>query len=221
VRLIHREDIDQVAGIDREAFPSMWPPVNYQHELQNPLAHYIVACHEERTVAESEVEVTPQKGLSQLKSRVRQWFSYGRFSGNKMPPSDRQYISGFAGFWLMADEAHLINLAVRETHRHRGIGELLLIATIDLASQLNAHVITLEVRASNTAAVNLYGKYGFIQVGLRRAYYIENKEDAILMSTENITSASFQAHLQQLKQSHSRKWGRPLYQVTSSAQSGA
>jgi ribosomal-protein-alanine N-acetyltransferase len=199
----------------------MWPPVNYQHELQNPLAHYIVACHEERTVAESEVEVTPQKGLSQLKSRVRQWFSYGRFSGNKMPPSDRQYISGFAGFWLMADEAHLINLAVRETHRHRGIGELLLIATIDLASQLNAHVITLEVRASNTAAVNLYGKYGFIQVGLRRAYYIENKEDAILMSTENITSASFQAHLQQLKQSHSRKWGRPLYQVTSSAQSGA
>jgi len=199
----------------------MWPPVNYQHELQNPLAHYIVACHEERTVAESEVEVTPQKGLSQLKSRVRQWFSYGRFSGNKMPPSDRQYISGFAGFWLMADEAHLINLAVRETHRHRGIGELLLLATIDLASQLNAHVITLEVRASNTAAVNLYGKYGFIQVGLRRAYYIENKEDAILMSTENITSASFQAHLQQLKQSHSRKWGRPLYQVTSSAQSGA
>jgi len=221
VRLIHREDIDQVAGIDREAFPTMWPPVNYQHELQNPLAHYIVACHEERTVAESEVEVTPQKGLSRLKSRVRQWFSYGRFSGNKMPPSDRQYISGFAGFWLMADEAHLINLAVRETHRHRGIGELLLIATIDLASQLNAHVITLEVRASNTAAVNLYGKYGFIQVGLRRAYYIENKEDAILMSTENITSASFQAHLQQLKQSHSRKWGRPLYQVTSSAQSGA
>ena len=213
VRLIHREDIDQVAGIDREAFPTMWPPVNYQHELQNPLAHYIVACHEERTVAESKVEVTPQKGLSQLKSRVRQWFSYGRFSGNKMPPSDRQYISGFAGFWLMADEAHLINLAVRETHRHRGIGELLLIATIDLASQLNAHVITLEVRASNTAAVNLYGKYGFIQVGLRRAYYIENKEDAILMSTENITSASFQAHLQQLKQSHSRKWGRPLNQI--------
>lgn len=215
VRLIHREDIDQVAKIDREAFPTMWPLVNYQHELQNPLAHYIVACHEERTVAESEVEVTPQKGLSRLKSRVRQWFSYGRFSGNKMPPSDRQYISGFAGFWLMADEAHLINLAVRETHRHQGIGELLLIATIDLASQLNAHVITLEVRASNTAAVNLYGKYGFIQVGLRRAYYIENKEDAILMSTENITSTSFQAHLQQLKQSHSRKWGRPLYQIAS------
>jgi len=213
VRLMHQEDIDQVARIDREAFPSMWPPVNYQHELQHPLAHYIVACHEERAAAESEVEVTPQKGLSRLKSRVRQWFSYGRFFSNEMPPSDKQDIIGFAGFWLMADEAHLINLAVRETHRHRGIGGLLLIATIDLASQLNARIITLEVRASNTAAVNLYGKYGFIQVGLRRAYYVDNKEDAILMSTENITSASFQAHLQQLKQSHSRKWGRPLYQI--------
>ena len=213
VRLMHQEDIDQVARIDREAFPSMWPPVNYQHELQHPLAHYIVASHKERAAAESEVEVTPQKGLSRLKSRVRRWFSYGRFFSNEMPPSDKQDIIGFAGFWLMADEAHLINLAVRETHRHRGIGGLLLIATIDLASQLNARIITLEVRASNTAAVNLYGKYGFIQVGLRRAYYVDNKEDAILMSTENITSASFQAHLQQLKQSHSRKWGRPLYQI--------
>jgi len=212
---MHQEDIDQVAGIDREAFPAMWPPVNYQHELQNPLAHYIVACHEKRVVAEPEAEVTPQKGLSRLKSKVRRWFSYGRFFSNEIPPSDKQDIIGFAGFWVMADEAHIINLAVRKTHRHRGIGGLLLIATIDLAAQLNARIITLEVRASNTAAVNLYGKYGFIQVGLRRAYYVENKEDAILMSTENITSASFQAHLQQLKQSHSRKWGMPLYQIAS------
>ena len=215
VRLMRQEDIDQVAGIDREAFPNMWPPVNYQHELQNPLAHYIVACHEKRVVAKPEAEVTPQKGLSRLKSKVRRWFSYGRFFSNEIPPSDKQDIIGFAGFWVMADEAHIINLAVRKTHRHRGIGGLLLIATIDLASQLNARIITLEVRASNTAAVNLYGKYGFIQVGLRRAYYVDNKEDAILMSTENITSASFQAHLQQLKQSHSRKWGRPLHQIAS------
>ena len=215
VRLMRQEDIDQVAGIDCEAFPNMWPPVNYQHELQNPLAHYIVACHEKRAVAEPEAEVTPQKGLSRLKSKVRQWFSYGRFFSSEIPPSDKQDIIGFAGFWVMADEAHIINLAVRKTHRHQGIGGLLLIATIDLAAQLNARIITLEVRASNTAAVNLYGKYGFIQVGLRRAYYVDNKEDAILMSTENITSASFQAHLQQLKQSHSSKWGRPLYQIAS------
>jgi ribosomal-protein-alanine N-acetyltransferase len=213
MRLMHTEDINQVTEIDHEAFPTMWPPVNYRHELQNPLAHYIVACDEEKTVEEPEVEVALQKGFSRLKSRVRQWFSYDRFSGKEMPSSVRQYISGFAGFWVMADEAHIISLAVRETYRHRGIGELLLIATIDLAAQLKARIITLEVRASNTAALSLYDKYGFTQVGLRRAYYIDNKEDAILMSTENITSALFQARLQQLKCSHSRKWGIPLYQV--------
>ena len=213
MRLMHKEDIDQVSEIDREAFPTMWPPVNYQHELQNLLAHYIVACDEEKTIEEPEMEVAPQKGFSRLKSRARQWFSYDRFLGNEMPSSGRQYIIGFAGFWIMADEAHLINLAVRETYRHRGIGELLLIATIDLAAQLNAGVITLEVRASNTAALSLYCKYGFTQMGLHRGYYIDTRENAILMSTENITSASFQAHLQQLKKSHSRKWGVPLYQI--------
>jgi len=213
VRLMRKEDIDQVTKIDREAFPAMWPPVNYQRELQNSLAHYIVACDEERTVEKPGVEVAPQRGFSRLKSRVRQWFSYGRFFGNEMPSSGRQYISGFAGFWIMADEAHIISLAVRETHRHQGVGELLLIATIDLATQLNTRIITLEVRASNTAALGLYGKYGFTQVGLRRGYYADNKEDAILMSAENITSAPFQANLQQLKQSHFRKWGIPLCEI--------
>ena len=215
VRLMRQEDINQVTRIDREVFPTMWPPVNYHHELQNSLAHYLVACHKERTVAKSEVELTPQKGLSRLRAKMKRWFSYDRFSNNEMPSSGRQDIIGFAGFWIMADEAHIINLAVQERHRQQGIGELLLIATIDLASQLNARIITLEARVSNTAAVNLYGKYGFIQVGLRRAYYVDNKEDAILMSTENITSASFQAHLQQLKQSHSRKWRKPICQMAS------
>jgi len=204
-------DIAQVTEIDREAFPAMWLPVNYQHELQNSLAHYIIAGDEEGVAEEAEVEVAPQKGFSRLKSRVRQWFSYDR--GQEIPSSGRQHIIGFAGFWIMADEAHIISLAVRETHRRQGIGELLLVATIDLAAQLNARIITLEVRASNTAALRLYGKYGFTQEGLRRAYYIDNKEDGILMSAENITSASFQAHLQQLKQSHSRRWEIPLYQI--------
>jgi ribosomal-protein-alanine N-acetyltransferase len=84
---------------------------------------------------------------------------------------------------------------------------------INLATELNARITTLEVRASNTIAQSLYYKYGFTQTGLRHNYYIDNKEDAVIMSTENITSASFQAHLQRLKQVHSRKWGIALYQI--------
>lgn len=213
VRLMRREDIGQVTEIDREAFPTLWPPANYQHELQNRLAHYIVACDEEKTVEEPEVEASPEKGFPSLVSRVRQLFNHNRFFNNKLPQSGREYIIGFAGFWIMADEAHITNIAVRVRHRRQGIGELLLISIIDLASELKARIITLEVRASNTDAQSLYHKYGFTQAGLRHGYYSDNKEDAVLMSVENITSASFQAQLQQLKRAHSRRLGIALYQV--------
>lgn len=213
VRLIHKEDIAQVAEIDHEAFPTMWPPPNYRHELQNRLAHYLVAWDESETVEKPKAEVSPEKGISRLASKVRGLFNNSWFSSREPSSSGKQYIKGFAGFWTMADEAHLINIAVREKHRRQGIGELLLISVIDLATELNARVITLEVRVSNTAAQNLYHKYGFTQVGLRHGYYIDNKEDATLMAAENIMSASFQAKLNRLKQAHSKRWGIPLYQI--------
>lgn len=213
VRLMRKGDIAQVTKIDREVFPTIWPPANYQRELDNRLAHYIVVCDAEKTVEESRVEVTSGKGLSGLASKVRRLFNYGRFFGEKLSPSGREYVIGFAGFWIMADEAHLTNIAVRESSRHQGIGELLLISVIDLAVELDASIMTLEVRASNTAAQSLYRKYRFTQVGLRRGYYINEREDGVLMSTENINVDSFQAHFQQLKQAYARRWGTPLHQI--------
>lgn len=207
MRLMHKEDITQVTEIDHEAFPTMWPPPDYQHELKNRLAHYIVACDEGGTVAEPKVAAPVEKGISALVSRVKQLFN------RELSSSDRQYIKGFAGFWVMSDEAHLTNIAVRERHYRQGLGELLLISVIDLAAELNARIITLEVRVSNTAAQNLYSKYGFTRAGLRYGYYIDNKEDAVLMSLENIMSASFQAKLKRLKKAHSKRWGVPLYQI--------
>ncbi len=213
VRLMRREYIAQVTEIDREAFPTLWPPASYERELKNRLAHYIVACDEEERVEEPKVEPSLEKDPSGLASRVRRLFNNNRFFGQELPESGKQYITGFAGFWIMTGEAHLTSIAVRELRRRQGIGELLLISVINLATELNAHIITLEVRVSNTAAQSLYYKYGFTQAGLRHNYYIEDKEDAVIMSTENITSAPFQAHLQRLKQAHSRKWGIALYQI--------
>ncbi len=213
VRLMHKEDITQVSEIDQEAFTTMWPPANYQHELQNRLAHYIVAYSGGKTIEVPWVKTSSEKGFSRLASRVRRLFNHDLFSGSEMPTSTRQYIAGFAGFWIMADEAHITNIAVRVRHQRQGMGELLLISVIDLAAELNARIITLEVRASNTAAQNLYYKYGFTQVGVRRGYYTDNKEDGVLMSTQGIASASFQSHLWQLKQAHARKWGVALYQI--------
>ena len=201
LRPMRKEDVTQVSGIDREAFPTQWPPPDYRRELQNPLARLIIAGDEDKTVEEPEVKAPNTSGLV---SRVRQLFSRERFFGEKAS-SGNQYILGFASIWVMADEAHLTNIAVRKQHQRQGIGELLLISIIDLAAELKADFITLEVRVSNTAAQSLYQKYGFTKVSARPGYYTDNREDALLMSSESITSASFQARFQQLKRAHSKK----------------
>ena len=207
LRPMQQEDIAQVNEIDHEAFPTQLPQPNYHHELQNQLARYIVACDDTKTVEEPEIK--PEKGLSRLASRIKQWFNHNRSLDDNSSPPDKKYIVGFAGIWVMTDEAHITNIAVRKRCQRQGIGELLLISIIDLAKEMKTSVMILEVRASNLPAQNLYHKYGFRQVGIRRGYYLDNKEDGILMSTESITSAEFQARLQQLREALARKLGQP------------
>ena len=111
---------------------------------------------------------------------------------------------GYGGLWLMGDEAHLCTLAVHPDWRRRGIGELLLIHLIGHATADNADMLTLEVRASNTVAQQLYEKYGFRALGLRKRYYSDNHEDAIRMGTRSLSSPAFRercALLQVLLQS--------------------
>jgi len=197
VRLMCHEDIPQVTDIDREAFPTMLPYPNYWRELENKLAQYIVACNKS-PVAER------YKGFRSFITRVKSLF-YSSLPQNKHDSPDAKHVVGFAGFWLLVGEAHIINIAVREQYRRQGIGELLLISIIELTTKLNASAITLEVRFSNTTAQNLYRKYGFVEVGMRRGYYTDNKEDAILMTAGDINSELFQARFQQLKKAHSQK----------------
>ena len=158
---MRREDVAPVTEIDREAFPALWPPVNYKRELENRLAHYIVACDAVERVDDPEVETPLEKDSPGLGSRVRRLFNYNRFFRYQPPEPGKQYVTGFAGFWIMAGEAHITSIAVREFRRRQGIGELLLISMINLAAELNTRIITLEVRASNTIAQGLYYKYGF------------------------------------------------------------
>ncbi|MFC1954985.1 ribosomal protein S18-alanine N-acetyltransferase [Chloroflexota bacterium] len=207
IRLMHRDDLSQVTGIDQEAFSTQWPPTNYKNELQNQLAHYIVACDETKTIAKPPAKVRPDRGLYGLIFKIRRWLGHNCLSGKEPNLAKRQYIVGFAGIWVMADEAHITNIAVRKSYQRRGLGELLLISLSDLAKELKADIITLEVRASNVAAQNLYYKYAFTEVGTRYGYYNDNREDGLIMSTESIASASFQAQLNQLKQTHRKKWG--------------
>ncbi len=199
IRPMEKADLAQVMEIDREAFPTQWPPPNYRQELQNQLAHYIVVIDDTRTMT-GEGARPPEKGFS-LAAWLTPWKKAGYLNDEDASRYTRQYIVGFSGIWMMTDEAHITNIAVSEAYRRQGIGELLLIATIDLARELKAISMTLEVRVSNTIAQNLYAKYGFNHTGIRHGYYLDNREDAVLMSAENINSDSFRALIQQLRES--------------------
>ena len=215
MRYMRKEDIPQVNKIDREAFSTQWPPPDYRRELQNPLARLLVACEDSPDTDEPEMEI-PREDVSCLASRLKRWWRQNRFFGSEPPQSNEHCIIGFTSMWVMADEAHITNIAVRQSHQRQGIGELLLMSIIDLAIELKASIVTLEVRVSNLTAQSLYQKYGFAQVGLRHNYYTDNREDALLMSTESIASVPFQAHLQQLKRDHAQKYGKKIKSPTDS-----
>ena len=203
IRPIDKGDIPQVTDIDHEAFPNEWPSPSYYRELKNPIAHYVVVCD-----AEKKIEVSEEsKGFSRLSLKLKRIFTGNRAVENESTHSPREYILGFAGIWLMADEAHIINIAVRKSYQQKGIGELLLISIIDLAVKLDARAIILEVRVSNTAAQSLYYKYGFTKIGIRRGYYKDNKEDGIMMSLINIDTDPVQENFRRLKETYSQKWG--------------
>ena len=202
IRFMQSEDIPQVSDIDREAFPTEYPPPSYKQRLDSELAHYLVALEGRGQEPQEAATESPdsERPFGGLRSWARSLFC------NEAPPKSEPYIVGFSGIWLMLDKAHLVDIAVRKTHHGMGVGELLLISTIDLATRLNAHVVTLEVRVSNLVAQSLYRKYGFTETGMRHRYYSDNGEDALLMTTEPITSAAYRASFQRLKQGYTERW---------------
>jgi len=108
-------------------------------------------------------------------------------------------VIGYCGFWLILDEAHITTIAVHPECRKQGIGEILLQKMINTGYEKEAKWFTLEVRASNISAQNLYYKYGFKSLGLRRKYYQDNQEDALIMWTENIWESKFKDKFQELQ----------------------
>ena len=211
VRSMELRDVIQVSQIEREAFPPPWPTTNFSRELTfGSLNHYVVSC-EDLPEIES-IDSGPEAVDCDAQSTGSQfgWLKAGfkrLFGGEAAEAAPRRLILGFAGLWFAADEAHLATIAVRETHWRQGVGEHLLIEVTKLAMELDAWLITLEVRASNIAAQSLYSKYGFVEVGVRKGYYMDDREDALLMTVDGITSASYLESFQRLKQDFTRRWG--------------
>ena len=95
-------------------------------------------------------------------------------------------IVGYAGTWLVINEAHVTNVAVSSQRRREGIGRLLMQNLMELARENGMESMTLEVRVSNAAARHLYAQMGFVEAGIRKNYYSETKEDALVLWCEKL-----------------------------------
>jgi ribosomal-protein-alanine N-acetyltransferase len=176
-------DLPRITEIEKLAYPtSQWPTSAYRRELQeNTWAHYIV-------VRDTTIAARYQQQAQASEPQVpRRSFPFLFRQPSQASEAQLQSIMGYAGLWLMVDEAHVTTIATHPAVRRRGLGELLLVALIDIGYDIGARWMTLEVRVSNEPAKALYQKYGFKIVSTRPRYYSDNNEDAYIMWTDEIT----------------------------------
>jgi ribosomal-protein-alanine N-acetyltransferase len=193
------EHISAVSAIEKLSFPQPWPQNAYRREItENRMAHYVVVRRlGDRGEPESAASSGPPVQSSDL---------FGKLSRLLRPPEpprsaqleeELRSIVGYAGIWIMTDESHITTIASHPDVRGMGVGEFLLVALIHRSIEIGARWMTLEVRATNAVAQNLYRKYTFKEMGVRRRYYSDNGEDALVMWTDALDSESFQAAFDQ------------------------
>ena len=212
-------DILRVSEIERQAFPTLWPPTSFKREMENGLAKYLVAWEPGKpegtqtvqgwwTGEEARPSHSPLSTLARatLAGATLARAVKGRCSPARTPQDATYDILGFVGLWFMADEAHITAIAVDETFRGNGFGELLLISSIELAKRRRAKLVSLEARVSNHIAQSLYLKYGFKKMGIRKGYYTDNREDAVIMATDPIDALSYEAKLEALKDAYRTRY---------------
>src|SRR5512142_476762 len=134
------DDVDEVVQIEHQSFSLAWPASAYRREIRdNRMASYVVI---ERADGQSHEAMAPPP----RDGRVRRWLQTLVGSRGEPLHSDEPHLVGYAGTWLMLDEAHITTIAVRPEYRGRGLGELLMVGLIEKAMEIGARWVTLEVR---------------------------------------------------------------------------
>ena len=203
IRPMRFEDIDAVSEVERECFTTPWPTSAYRRELRdNRMGRYIVLSER---LEDDQFSANPPQARNAEAPNGSMWravdqllrpFSRGSTSGLS-PKKER--IGGFAGMWLMLDEAHVTTIGVRPDLRGQGWGELLFATLLEIAMDLGAHRATLEVRVTNHSAQALYRKYSFREEGVRKRYYSDNNEDALIMWSDRLEGSEFLARYQDMR----------------------
>lgn len=168
-----REYIDDIVVVENLSFKIPWSRQSIVEELlENKIAVYFCAVTDGKAAGSHEITGvaecnTAEAYLSNCKADAESHI------GHKAV--------GYAGMWRILEEGHITNIAVHPEFRGCGLGSALMEALLAAAKEFDIKALTLEVRRSNHAAQALYRKYGFTEGGMRRAYYADNNEDAIIM----------------------------------------
>jgi ribosomal-protein-alanine N-acetyltransferase len=120
---------------------------------------------------------------------------------------------GLACLWAIAEEAHITVLAVDPAYQRQGLGQLMLYVMLSFADQRGLEWATLEVRVSNVAAINLYQKFGFSEVGHRKRYYQDTGEDALILWRSGIQKPEFREFMQNWRQKLKERLERSNSQI--------
>ncbi len=189
-------DIDEVSAVETRSFPSAWPISAYRRELRNRRQSFYVVLRDDPTI--TAVTTTPRHVPEEEGDSGRiPFLPFLRRGG--VPP--KLPILGFAGMWVLLDEAHVTTIAVDPDRQGHGLGEFLFVTLMDEAIQRGATWVTLEVRITNHTAQALYRKYGFSVQGRRPRYYSDNNEDAYIMWSESLRDPGYRQRLQELRRS--------------------
>lgn len=218
VRPATLSDVSEMETIERQAFPTLFPSTRFRRELQRSNTMYLLSVREwtQDELLTPSTYMTAEEpsgafGIFKSIGSVPGRLLFSRLGNQRRRPE--QYIAGFVGLWFVLDEAHVVIIGNRPADRRKGLGELLLIASIEAAIERLSRVVTLEVRSSNEAARALYRKYGFQEVGVRKRYYADNNEDAVIMTTPPIQSDDYKEHFSEQIRNHVERWGLSGRQV--------
>ena len=219
---MQQNDVAEVAEIERLCFTMPWPTSAYKRELKTPETNrYIVARFVEPSLL-SEEQLRPDNltslkhsllgessngnaggesnhGAGSFLTNLLPWIRKNGNSHGEASAAPKLPLVGYAGLWLMVDEAHVTTIGVSPTYRGQGVGELLFLGLVDISREMKAHRMTLEVRVSNSSAQALYRKYGMEVAGMRKRYYSDNGEDAYIMWSEALDSPEFEERLVRLR----------------------
>ena len=207
LRRMRADDIPQVIEIEKEAFSPGWIGTPFRRELNSRYCRFLVAYHIQDSDADEPLHPPACASLPPDSSLWTRMLTGVRSAFRRGDDEESDDLAGYVGIWLQGDQAHITEIAVREDLRGKGIGELLLIGTLRVAYEQGLEEVTLEARVSNFVAQRLYDKYGFNEAGIRKNYYADNREDAVIMTTDPIHTSAYRQKFSELQERFLARYG--------------